>query len=72
MRGGIQPLTFLERPTTPTPTPEGEIPEEEEVAAEQLSTGQRLVLAFKRAGVVILLALVAVVGLVFVLTRPRT
>lgn len=73
MQGGVQPISFLERPTTPTPTPEGEVSEEEaEVPSEQLTAGQRLISALKRAGVVILLALVAVIGLVFVLTRPKT
>lgn len=69
MRGVVQPITFLERPTTPTPAPEGE-----EVAApevQKLSTRERLLLGLRRAGLAALLALVALVGLVFVLTRGR-
>jgi len=71
MRGALELIEHLERPTTPTPTPEDAQPSEEQVA-EESSTGSRLSTALKRAGIVILLALAAVVGLVFVLTRQRS
>jgi len=76
MRGSVTPITFLEEVTTPTPTSEEEIsPEEQkETPTEtpaQLSTRERLVLGLRRAGIVSLLALVAIIGLVFVITRSR-
>lgn len=70
MRGNVESIAFLDRPTTPTPTlsvPEGE----GEPAQEELTTGQKLALALRRAGLVIFLALAATVGLVFILTRPK-
>ncbi|MFV1917187.1 MAG: hypothetical protein ACC618_01735 [Patescibacteria group bacterium] len=70
MTGTLSPITFLDRPTTPTPTPEGE--EGQKAEEEQKpSSGPKLGLAIKRAGAAILLALVAIGGLIFVLTRPR-
>lgn len=73
MRGAVETINFLDRPQSPTPTPEGEAAEEEEVAEEEKpSAGQRLLTALRRAGIVILLALAAVMGLVFVLTRSKT
>lgn len=70
MRGTVESISFLDRPTTPTPTPS--VPEgEKEPAQEELTTGQKLALALKRAGLVIFLALAATVGLVFILTRPK-
>jgi hypothetical protein len=70
MRGSVQQITFLERPTTPTPVPEGE-EMEEKVEMQKLSTRERLILGLRRAGLAVLLALVTVIGLVFVLTRAR-
>ena len=70
MRGSVESINFLDNPTTPTPTlsvPEGE----KEPAQEELTTGQKLSLALRRAGLVIFLALAATVGLVFILTRPK-
>ena len=68
MRGNVQSVSFLDRPETPTPT---QTITEEEPVQEELTTGQKLSLALKRAGIVILLALAATIGLVFVLTRPK-
>jgi len=70
MRGSVESISFLDNPTTPTPTlsvPEGE----KEPTQEKLTTGQKLSLALRRAGLVIFLALAATVGLVFILTRPK-
>jgi hypothetical protein len=73
MRGTIVPISFLEKPTTPTPTPEEQ---ESEIVQEQdtseLSTKDRLLLGLKRAGLVSFFALLAVIALVFVITRPRS
>jgi len=69
MRGTLHSITFLERPTTPTPAPPGQ--EGQEAEAQTLSTRERLVAGLKRAGLVSLIALVAVIGLVFVVTRGR-
>lgn len=69
MSGNVEALTFLDRPTTPTPTPEGQ--NQETPGVQELTTGQKLGLALRRAGLVIFLALAATVGLAFVLTRSR-
>src|SRR3989344_9373209 len=56
MRGSVESISFLDNPTTPTPTlsvPEGE----KEPTQEKLTTGQKLSLALRRAGLVIFLAL---------------
>lgn len=71
MKGSIQPITFLEKPTTPTPTEEAGAEEEVQEPTQKLTLKQRLSSAFKRAGIVVLLALASLIGLVFVLTRPR-
>ena len=68
MRGNIESLTFLDNPQPPTPTLTSAETKPEQ---EELTTGQKLMLALKRAGIVILLALAATIGLVFVLTRPK-
>lgn len=69
MRGILQPISFLERATTPTPAPQGQ--REETPSAQGTSTTDKLLLGLKRAGLVSLLALVAVIALVFVVTRGR-
>lgn len=74
MRGNVQPFTFLDRPVTPTPSPEGEKAEIEELEmpdTETLSTREKLLQGLRRAGLAALLAIVGIIGLVFVLTRPR-
>jgi hypothetical protein len=74
MRGGVQPISFLASPTTPTPTPEGQEAEEELAKAktgEPSSVRERLSLALRRAGVVAVFAFAAVLGLIFVITRSR-
>lgn len=80
MRGTVEPLTFLKEQTAPEPTPKEETPEggeaKEEEGGEQkeeksTSTKDKLLTALKRAGVAALFALVALVGLVFVITRAR-
>lgn len=76
MEGPVEPISFLQRPLSPTPTPETEevttSEEEQEVTdTSQLSTKDKILLAFRRAGIAALLALVAIVGLIFVVTRSR-
>jgi hypothetical protein len=78
MRGNIQPISFLQRPTTPTPTTanaqisgsENQQTDQNQ-AAKTLTTREKLVAAFKKAGVAALLALIALIGLIFVITRSR-
>lgn len=71
MQGSAQRVAFLDKPTTPTPTGELAEEEEEEVLVKDLSAKDKILLALRRAGLVIFLALAATVGLVFVLTRQR-
>jgi hypothetical protein len=76
MKGSIKPITFLEKEVTiseeeegaetgdaktPTSTPE----------TQKVSVRDRLLTGLKRAGLASGLALIAILGLVFVLTRPR-
>ena len=74
MKGSIKPITFLEKEVTseeesnenagaasPTPTPQTLKP----------SIRDRILSGLKRAGLATGLALVAILGLVFVLTRPK-
>ncbi|OGM10023.1 hypothetical protein A2Z67_01695 [Candidatus Woesebacteria bacterium RBG_13_36_22] len=78
MRGNIKSIEFLEGETTPTPTssPEsdqvqnGEEVKQEEVKQE-LTTKDKLILALKRAGIAALFALVALIGIIFVISRSR-
>jgi len=73
MRGSVRPISFLEIPTTPTPTPEGEEGpvEPETTPIQSKSFRERLVLGFRRAGLAALLAIIAIIGLVYVLTKSR-
>ncbi len=78
MRGVTQPIQSLLRRTTPTPTPTIEASEESTPTSEEavvdtseLSTREKLVLALKRAGIAAVIALVVIVGLVFVVSRSR-
>ncbi len=70
MRGSVESLeAFFGRPTpTPTPTPEKKTTE---AGGQELTTRQKLLLALRRAGIAALIALVAIIGLVFVITRSR-
>ncbi|OGM25117.1 hypothetical protein A2962_02335 [Candidatus Woesebacteria bacterium RIFCSPLOWO2_01_FULL_39_61] len=79
MRGNVSPVTFLDRPTTATPTPGEETKQGEEQTQEgeqeqeqqPQSTRDKLFLALRRAGIAALIALVALIGLIFVVTRAR-
>ncbi len=68
-------VPFLDKPTTPTPSPKEEAGKPEKAEDVQPTTVKslkdKLILGFKRAGLAAVFALVAVGGLVFVLTRPR-
>jgi hypothetical protein len=71
MKGSIKPITFLEKPGTPAAIT---APGEEAVEATptpQSSVKDRLLTGLKRAGLASALALISILGLVFVLTRPR-
>ena len=72
MSGDLKKIKFLEGPLTPG---EEEKEEEGEISEETLtptpSTRSRLVEGLKRAALVSLFALAALIGLVFVLTRKR-
>lgn len=79
MRGNVQPITFLDRATTPTPTSTSissggggtQNGNETVTPTPSQSTGSRVATAFKRAGLAAFLALVALIGLVFAITRSR-
>jgi hypothetical protein len=70
MAGDVKPIAFLQE-TKPQPE-ETQTPAEEETPTPTgQSTKDRLVSGLKRAALVSLFALLALVGLVFVLTRKR-
>lgn len=75
MRGNIEPISFLKKPTSPTPTLEPEDKEDDApkttTNTSNLSTRDKLMLALRRAGIAALIALIAIVGLIFVVTRSR-
>ncbi len=81
MRGNVESWEFLETQTSPTPTltpapgeeqPSQESqPEEDQPQKQELSTRQKLVLALQRAGIAALFALVALIGIIFVVSRSR-
>lgn len=76
MRGAVQPIESLLRPQSPTPTQEAvdqptDTNQETTIDTSQLSTKDKLVLALKRAGVAAVVALVVIIGLVFVVSRSR-
>lgn len=81
MRGNVESWESLESQTTPTPIPSPEPTEEQKdgeeqkdqtpETTEQLTTRQKLVLALKRAGIAALFALVALIGIIFVVSRSR-
>ena len=73
MRGSVESIRFLERPTTPTPNSIDEEAEEtpDEATPQKRSLRERVLIGLRRAGFAALLAIIGIVGLVFVLTRPR-
>ncbi len=76
MKGAVEPISFLQRPTTPTPTLEPAKTGTTDTAKKasdtgNLSTKDKLLLALRRAGIAAIIALVAIVGLIFVVTRSR-
>jgi hypothetical protein len=76
MRGSVRAIEFLEVETAPSPVPSPDSEEEgEEIAEEEvkqeLTTREKLVLALKRAGIAALFALVALVGIIFVVSKSR-
>lgn len=72
MRGNVKRIAFLDSKTTPSPGEEVEPPDEVTASpSSALSTKDKLVAGLRKAGVVSLLALAAVFGLVFVLTKSR-
>ena len=76
MKGSIKPILFLEKEITDSSDEKTEDGEEEispspTPKVSNLSTRERLITGFKRAGLATGLALVSILGLVFVLTRPR-
>lgn len=77
MEGFLEPIPLLERPTTPTPEPEEGLEGEAETAGEQpdkekqSTTRGRVVTGLRRAGLIIFVVLVTMVGLIFVITRTR-
>jgi hypothetical protein len=76
MSGNLKKLEFLENIQSPTPTTEAEGDEvEEEVASDEpeqpLSTRDKLLTGLRRAGLIAFFALVALIGLIFVVSRSR-
>ncbi len=75
MSGEVEPIDFLVQAVSPTPTPEEEAQitgqEEQQKTTQQLSTREKLFLALRRAGIAALVVLVALIGLIFVVTRSR-
>jgi hypothetical protein len=78
MRGNVQPITFLDRATTGTPAPvisngQGSYTGDITLTPtpEEASTGSKLGTALKRAGLAAFLALIALIGLIFAITRSR-
>lgn len=76
LRGNVEPIKFLEEELTPTPTPSEEEEQATESEAEEettkaMTTKDKLVLALKRAGIAALFALVALIGVIFVVSRSR-
>jgi hypothetical protein len=75
MRGDLQKLPFSEGVQSPTPT-EGLIDEEIDGGAQEeqeqpLSTREKLLTGLRRAGLIAFFALVALIGLIFVVSRSR-
>lgn len=84
LRGNVEAYTFLQRPVTPTPTEKVSQAQDQQIGDntstssavqdttnQNLSTKEKLLAAFKKAGLAAVLALVALVGLIFVVTKSR-
>lgn len=75
MQGNLEEIEFLKSSPTPTPTPqegkEGEPTGTPEEQQQELSTRDKLLIGLRRAGLVALFALIALIGLIFVVTRSR-
>lgn len=70
MRGSANRIAFLEGPQTPILEEAAEAPSTA-TPSPSPSARERLLTGLRRAGMVALFALAAVIGLVFVLTRPK-
>jgi len=74
MTGGLEQISFLQRPTSPTPTLEankGSTENPKTTTSSTLSTKDKILLALRRAGIAAIIALVAIVGLIYLVTRSR-
>jgi len=73
IQGNAQPVTFLQKGEVPTPEEEktGEEKEVAPVTEKQPTTREKLATALKRAGLAAAIALTALVGLIFIVTRSR-
>jgi len=81
MRGDIEPIEFIEEVSDYEPTPTITINQEKEISpsspkdsnetASEESTSGKIFSAFKRAGVAAIVAMIALAGLIFVITRSR-
>lgn len=70
MQGSVEPFKFLETPTTPTPTSEATMNQLQDQNVN-VSATNRVATGLKRAGVISVFALIALFGLIFVITRSR-
>jgi hypothetical protein len=78
MQGDVRPIGFLTKPASPTPTIKnngGETASEQgdkvSTDTSKLSVRDKVILGLKRAGLVSVLGIIAIMGLVFVITRSR-
>lgn len=84
MRGNAERIAFLDRGTTNTPTPNTTVTATQDSNSDQsqqdvtptpeeegASTGEKLMIALRRAGLAAFLALIAIIGLIFAITRAR-
>jgi hypothetical protein len=77
MKGNVNPIQFLEEAKQYEPTPTiAQITTNKNISpsvspATSQTTREKFLTAFKRAGVAALVAIVALVGLIFVITRSR-
>lgn len=79
MSGDIKAIDFLTKPPSPTPTVNPDNNTEEEISTDEgkttpdstVSTKDKILLGLKRAGLVSIIAIIAIMGLVFVITRSK-